>query len=134
MKLRIRGNSIRLRLGVSEVQRLVTDGMVEESTVFGVSPEHHLGYSLHVVTEGVGVVASFRSGRIRVEVTAEIAKKWATTQEVGIAAVQATGDQSQLKILIEKDFSCVESSGNEPQEDTFPHAAGAVVCTPIPTS
>jgi hypothetical protein len=71
MKLRIGGNSIRLRLGQSEVRRLALDGTIEEYTAFGPSIEHRLGYALCASRTEANVSASFADQRIIVRVPAK---------------------------------------------------------------
>src|ERR1700722_7044107 len=104
MKLRIKGNSIRLRLGQSEVQRLAINGIIQESTIFGPSADHHLVYALCASLEEWGVSASFAGRRLVISVPGSEIHKWATTDQVGISALQQTGDENELRILIEKDF------------------------------
>ena len=120
MKLRIRGNSIRLRLGQSEVRRLRTAGIVEEFTAFGPSKKQHFGYSLCASTTELDVSASFVDQRIVVGVPADIIHRWATTDQISIHGLQHTGE-GDLQILIEKDFECLEAPSDESQEDAFPH-------------
>jgi hypothetical protein len=121
MKLRIKGNSIRLRLGRSEVRRLATDGMLEESTAFGPSKEQCLVYALCVSDDEPDICATFGDRRIVIQVPAKVAHQWVTTEQVGIQATQQTGDGGELQILIEKDFECIEAPSDESQEDAFPH-------------
>jgi hypothetical protein len=121
MKLRIKGNSIRLRLGQSEVLRLVIDGRVEESTTFGPSIEQRFGYALWMSGEESGVSASFADRRMIVRVPAKVIHQWMTTDQVSIHAIQRSGEDAELRILIEKDFECIEASSGESQEDAFPH-------------
>jgi hypothetical protein len=130
MKLRIRGNSIRLRLGQSEVQRLLVSGSVEESTAFGPSEEQRFSYSLYVSLDLPDVSASFADGRIIVRVPMTTAREWVTTDQVSIDAIQPNGDDGQLRILIEKDFACIDAPGNESQEDAFPHPLLTGACAP----
>jgi hypothetical protein len=125
MKLRIKGNSIRFRLGQSEVQRLSNDGTVEEFTTFGPSQQFRFAYEICVCPIAPNVTASFANQRITVRVPDDLVEQWATTDQVGISAVQRVGDHDELRILIEKDFECLEASGTEPQEDAFPHPCGA---------
>jgi hypothetical protein len=121
MKLRIKGNSIRLRLGRSEVMRLAIDGRVEESTAFGPSPKQRFGYALCVSAEDYDVSASFRDGHMVVRVPANVTHQWATTDQVSIHAIQRSGGDGELRILIEKDSECIEAASGESQEDAFPH-------------
>src|SRR5215472_13624268 len=82
MKLRLQGNSVRLRLTRSEVERLVDTGLVEESVDFGGSEV--LAYRLHSRLEPGPVQAVFRQGSVTVSVSTEDAQAWADTDEVGI--------------------------------------------------
>jgi hypothetical protein len=122
MKLRIKGNSIRLRLGQSEVMRLVIDGRVEESTAFGPSIEQRFGYALCVsAAEEPGISAYFGDRRMIVRVPAKVIHQWVTTDQVSIHAIQRSGGDGELRILIEKDFECIEAASGESQEDAFPN-------------
>ena len=107
MKLRIKGNSIRLRLGRSEVQQLAIKGAVEELTIFGSGRGQRLGYEIRAATDETVVRASFDGRRIIVHVPAEIIHRWAGSDQVGIHAMQST-DRGELAIVIEKDFVCID--------------------------
>src|SRR5258705_13667310 len=121
MKMRIKGNSIRLRLGQSEVRRLATEGVVAEFTDFGVSCSQRFGYALHVTMEDSFASARFSDGRVIVRVPAGAIRQWAQTDQIGIRAVQRTTDGGELRILIEKDLECIEPAADESQEDAFPN-------------
>ena len=128
MKLRIKGNSIRLRLGQSEVRRLAIDGTIEEITAFGPSKEQRLSYALCVSPEAPDVSATFTDRRIVLRVPRSVIDQWATTDQISILALQRIGDDGELRILIEKDFECIEAASDEPQEDAFPHPILGAVC------
>jgi len=122
MKLRIRANSIRLRLGQSEVRRLASEGIIEESTVFGPGPQQRLVYALCAYAEEETVTATFAGQCMVVRIPLEMAHLWATTDEVSIRALQRVPDCEELRILIEKDFECiVVPASDESQEDAFPN-------------
>jgi hypothetical protein len=121
MKLRIKGNSIRLRLGQSEVRRLANDGIVEESITFGGGRAHRLSYVLCTGPNHLAVTAEYEEGRINVRMPTALARDWAGSDRVGIEAVQVAGDGNELKILIEKDFKCIDAPPDESREDAFPH-------------
>ena len=130
MKLRIRGNSIRLRLGQSEVYRLAMNGAVEELTIFGSDEGERLGYEIRAARDETVVRASFDGRRIVVHVPAEMIHRWAGSEQVGIYAMQPT-DQGELAIVIEKDFVCIDGDPGESQEDAFANpalAAGTRSC------
>jgi hypothetical protein len=130
MKLRIKGNSIRLRLGRSEVRRLATEGIVEESTAFGPSTQEHFGYSICASPGVSDVSASFAGGRLVIRVPSGMIRQWAATDQVGFDAHQRTGNGDELLILIEKDFECIDGPSGESQEDAFPNPQLEAACRP----
>ena len=130
MKLKIKGNSIRLRLGQSEVRRLAIDGKIEETTVFGPSKEERFAYALVISPELADVSASYADRRIVIRVPTGVIHRWAETDQVSIHAVQRTADESDLLILIEKDFECIDAPSDESQEDAFPHPQLGAACGP----
>jgi hypothetical protein len=125
MKLRIKGNSIRMRLGQSEVRRLASEGVIAEFTDFGAFSPEHFGYALHVTFEDPTISARFADGRVIVRVPAGAIRLWAETEQSDIRAVQRTTDGSELRILIEKDLECIEVPADESQEDAFPNPLSA---------
>jgi uncharacterized protein DUF7009 len=130
MKLRIRGNSIRLRVRQSDVHRLATNGAVEELTIFGSGEPDRLGYEIRATAAESAVRACFDGRRIVVHVPAEMIDRWASSDQVGLYQVQQT-DDGDLAISIEKDFACIDGDSGESQEDTFPNpalAAGVRTC------
>ena len=72
MKLRLQGNSVRLRLTRSEVERLRETGLVEESVDFG--PGELLAYRLQSRLEQGPVGAAFRQGIVTVSVSRKLLK------------------------------------------------------------
>src|SRR6267378_5549240 len=104
MKLRIKGNSIRLRLGQSEVRRLASEGVVAEFTDFGAFSRQRFGYALHAIFDDPTISAKFADGRVIVRIPAGAIQQWAQTDQISIHALQRTTDGSELRILIEKDL------------------------------
>jgi hypothetical protein len=130
MKLRIKGNSIRLRLGQAEVRRLAIDGIVEESTAFGPSKQDCLAYALCASSDVSVVSASFADRRLVIRAPSVMVHRWATTDQVGIHAIQPAVNDDELRILIEKDFECIEAPPGESQEDAFPNPQLEAACRP----
>ena len=130
MKLRIKGNSIRLRLGRSEVQRLANDGIVEESTVFGPSRHECFAYAICASAEVSAVSATFANRRLLIRVPSGMIHEWFTTDQVGIHELQRTDNEEGLRILIEKDFECIDGPPGESQEDAFPNPQLESACPP----
>lgn len=119
MKLRIRGNSIRLRLTKSEVAEIGAGRMVEEAVEFGTEPARNFVYALVPAADAETPRAVFDGNRIAVFVPQKQASDWARTNQIGIESENSTGENSGLRILIEKDFACLEPRAGEEDADTF---------------
>ncbi len=50
-----------------------------------------------------------------------VAGKWTNSEQIGIEALQLIEDQKHLRILIKKDFACLEKGTGEDDSDAFPH-------------
>ena len=118
MKLRIKGNSIRLRLTKTEIANFGKQGFLEERTEF--INGSVLGYTLQCKAGIVNLEASFSENRIRVFVPENMTQQWTTTDVVGFEHTLDTGNGKQLFLLIEKDFICLDNT-YEDQRDNFPN-------------
>jgi hypothetical protein len=114
MKLRIQGNSLRLRLTQKEVAQLSERGRVESLIEF--SPGQELVYLLQRSIYAKSVTAAFDGQAIRVTVPAHVMTEWAESDQVSIEAPPQTG----LHLLIEKDFQCLHGRG-EQDRDAYAH-------------
>jgi hypothetical protein len=121
MKLRLRENSIRLRLLQTEVNQLRETGNVSERIIFGVDPTETLVYSLRVSEDAKTIYAQMIDNKVEIFLPSGDAENWADTNEVGLYATQRIGDSDELKITIEKDFVCVERPNDTDNKDAFPH-------------
>lgn len=120
MKLRIRGNSIRLRLLQTEVTALGETKRVDESICFGPENNQSMIYAVEVAKNAAAVSAVLDKNEIRVELPAEIASKWINSDEVGISAEISNGEGT-LQILVEKDFVCLTRTDDPDNLDAFPN-------------
>jgi hypothetical protein len=118
MKLRIQGNSIRLRLGPREIERLLREGTIEESVAFGPVPAQRLAYSLHAADVKT-VSAVFENNCLAVRLPRRQLQQWAASEQVGIQATQAVDGNAVLSILIEKDFECLDKAHAPARDDVF---------------
>jgi hypothetical protein len=117
MKLRLHGNSVRLRLNQAEVAQFSKTGYVEETVQFG--PGSSLCYILESRTKITNPQAIFLNGELRVQISCAALKEWVTTDRVGISGQQALSNGKPLSILIEKDFKCLHTG--ERDDDAFPN-------------
>ncbi len=118
MKLRIHGNSLRLRLSQSEVAQFSKTGFVEDSTQF--APDVKLTYTIESSSSLPAPQASYQDHWLRIQVPAAAATEWFTTDRVAISEEQPLEDGKRLSILIEKDFQCLH--GDESRDpDAYPN-------------
>jgi hypothetical protein len=125
MKLRIKGNSIRLRLSQTEVSDFTRNAQVEDSISFG---NRQLTYVLIRLNQAKEIQASFKNDRIEIGVPFLIAEQWTKTSQVGFGAEQKLSDGETLKILVEKDFACLNVREDEDETDAFPHPQVGQAC------
>ena len=123
MKLRIKGNSLRLRLLRGEVEQLRATGKVIETIQFGLQSTQKLVYLLQASYSAEEITASFAQNKITVTLPDAIAREWIRSDEVSLTAEQKISDSEVLKILVEKDFVCVDRAEDEDSKDAFPHPA-----------
>jgi len=118
MKLRLRDDSLRLRLMQSEVDALNADGLVESRTRL---PGGELVYALRADAAAEFVAARLEDGRITVSIPADIARDWAMTDVVSVQGEQPLDRGAVLHILVEKDFRCLVPREGENESDMYPH-------------
>jgi hypothetical protein len=121
MKLRLRENSLRLRLLRSEVERLGRNERVEEVITF--AARQRLTYSL-AVTDATVVSATFEGGTINVELPSALARQFVESDLVTVEHQQPAGPGGPLTILIEKDFVCLDRNDDPDNVDAYPHPTG----------
>ncbi len=120
MKLRLRENSIRLRLLRGEIQQLRASGIVCEKIQF--NQFQILSYALKVSEEVKEISASFKDQEIIVEIPLAAARNWTESNLVGLESEQKIDGKQTLKILIEKDFVCPDRPFDKDIADAFiPH-------------
>ena len=100
---------------------LAAGGRLEESAQFGPDPSEVLTYTLEMSSQCSDVRASYSKGMIQVTLPADLARTWATTNQVGIEHAQPIGTGGALKIILEKDFHCLHPAPGEDQHDNFPN-------------
>ena len=119
MKLRIRDNSIRLRLMRGEVETLRDTGLVSASTPF--PGGRTFRYCVESSPASVSIAAFFSDNEISVRLPETTVLAWANSEQVSISGEQVLADGDQLKILVEKDFVCLTNREDEDESDMYPH-------------
>jgi hypothetical protein len=108
MKLRLEGNSIRLRVRKSDLIKLQTEGIITESLVFPNSL--NFDYALRTDSDAETLDAQLSAAAMTVSIPLNSAMDWLNSDAVGLEHTLNSG----LFILIEKDFPCTD----RPWEDT----------------
>ena len=105
MKLRLKYNTIRLRLTQDEVSQLAESGYVEEAINFGPQAETKLLiYSVESNSDANTVTSDFGGGKVQISVPENLVKTWAESDEIGISAELNSTSGEPLRVLIEKDL------------------------------
>jgi hypothetical protein len=108
MKLRLEGNSIRLRVRKSDINTLQKNGAITETLTFPNGDVFQ--YQLAIKNTALDIESQLISNILTVSIPLSIATDWMQTDAVGIEKTLPNG----LFILIEKDFPCTD----RPWEDT----------------
>jgi hypothetical protein len=121
MKLRIRGNSVRLRVTQREAAALAGGSNVQETTRFGPTSRDQLVYGISVNSTADRITAHYYTGQLWVQVPLPLVRQWQAGPQVAISGRQDAGDGEVLDILVEKDFACLKPRPTEDQADAYPH-------------
>jgi hypothetical protein len=117
MKIRLKGNSIRLRLTQSEVASLALGETVIETTQ--ISLESQLSFSL--ASSSVTAISTIDQS-IRIEISQALIDDWANSDHESISET-VSNESSGLLLLVEKDFACLKPRIDE--TDQFPNPLSA---------
>lgn len=126
MKLRIRDNSIRLRLTRAEVEALATDGLVSSATEF--PGGRRFTYVVEASPASVAPAAFYSDHVITVRLPEKVVLAWASSEQVSIAGEQILDEGRSLSVLVEKDFACLAPRENEDESDMFPNPQAGSTC------
>ena len=118
MKLRIKDNSIRLRLTQTEVERIGNGDQIHNNLNF---PGGERVSYLLVGSAVENPEIDYKDNRISISVPTEILTIWANSNEVSLLYELSLDHDNVLKLLIEKDFACLTPREDEDESDLFPH-------------
>ncbi|MEO6802755.1 MAG: hypothetical protein ABI197_05870 [Granulicella sp.] len=126
MKLRIKGNSLRLRVTRSELKCLIAGEDVEEIISFGPAPEASLPYTLVSRSQDTSVNVHYLPQKVTVTHSPEQLRMWSDETQVGVYINLHFGVAGSLEMAVEKDFAFLDRSDKD-NADTFanPHAEQA---------
>ena len=118
MKLRIKDNSIRLRLTRTEVEKIGNGDQIHNNLNF---PGGERVSYLLVGSAVENPEIDYKDNRISISVPTEILTIWANSNEVSLLYELSLDHDNVLKLLIEKDFACLTPREDEDESDLFPH-------------
>lgn len=111
MKIRIKDNSIRFRLTQSEVSELGQNGIVSSFTEFVDRP---FIYAIERTDDNL-LSAAFIENKIVMKMPVAMVEELVSTDIVGF-----DGQAGLVKLLVEKDFVCIDNT-MEDQSDNYPN-------------
>ena len=118
MKLRIKCDSLRLRLTQGEVRALAERGEVEDRISFPGGTA--LRYRLRVDGDSDEISAGYARDLIDIRVPGPLCERWCGTDLVTLSASQAMSG-GELLITVEKDWACLAPREGEDESDNFAH-------------
>ena len=119
MKIRIQRNSVRYRLSRTDIQKLSTEGYLEEVTPFG---DSLFIYGVKKSADVSELTADFQNGKILLHIPEQLTDGWADNNVVGYDGEMLFANNASLKLLIEKDFKCLDNV-TEDQSDNYENPA-----------
>ena len=119
MKLRVRDNSIRLRLTQTEVELARADGLVRGTVPL--AGNSNFEYVLESSPATVKPEAHMSNNVLTVRIPEAEILSWSGSDEVSISATQLLDGGNELNILVEKDFACLAAREGEDESDMYEH-------------
>jgi hypothetical protein len=117
MKIRIKGNSLRLRLTMTDVAHFEKHNYLEEVTEFG---SHTFIYALSIAQNHQTLFADFEQNKITMYVPETLKNQWTNTDLVGLDAKMPIHDGKEMFLLLEKDWACMDAT-TEDQSENYPN-------------
>lgn len=114
MKIRIKGNTLRIRLSKSEVAEFDKNGYIQEQTRFATGT---FTYALKCYN-GAEMNAIFEQGTVTMLLPESMKNEWINTERVGFEAAVSVAESETLQLLLEKDFKCLDEN-IEDQSDNY---------------
>ena len=115
MKIRIKGNSVRIRLTRSEVSKFADTGYLEEQTFF---TGNKFVYAVKSVDNINELSATLDANKITMLVPGKLIKNWPANEEVGFNSNRLVDENNVLHLSLEKDFVCLDET-IEDQSDNY---------------
>jgi hypothetical protein len=118
VKLRIKGDSLRLRLTQGEMRSLAEQGAVEDRVSFPGGAA--LRYRLEADRHRSEISVTYKDNIITFLLPRQLAERWCGSDLVTLSATETT-PAGELRIVLEKDWACLAPREGEDESDQFPH-------------
>jgi len=125
MKIRIKDNSVRLRLTRTEVEKFANEKYIEGKTDFGNAVFVYAMRCNETVEE---ICADLSDNKITMHIPVSIAEAFVNTDAVGFQQDQLLDNGRKLFLLFEKDFKCIDGEVLEDQSDNYENPSA--ICNP----
>lgn len=128
MKLRIRRNSVRVRMDRRDLAELIEQGRVIDVLRFGPGSAHTFTYAVLIGAASPGSPrVDYANGLLVVTIDPVAAQLWAVGTRVGFDEEQAV-DGGTVRVILEKDFACLDRPAEDAEEDAWAFPNPSVVC------
>jgi hypothetical protein len=127
MKIRIQGNSLRIRVGRSELAHFLHEGRIEDTIRFTPAPEARLTYALEISPGATQTQVRYSPQEVAVILAPRQVVQWSLEAEVGVYTQVPIGAGASLEVIVEKDFACLDRS-DEGNKDTFANPLAGTDC------
>lgn len=126
MKLRLKGNSIRIRLDRRDIERLIGEGRVDDAVRFG--PKLAFSYAVALgIAPRERPIASYSDGHLTIRIDPADAEAWHSGDRIGFDHQQPV-DGGVVRVLLEKDFACIDRSPGDEADDAYAFPNPAISC------
>lgn len=126
MKLRLKGNSIRVRLDRRDIERLIDEGHVDDAVQFG--PGLAFSYAVEAgPAPREQPKVSYISGRLTIQIDPVDVEEWLSGDRVGFDHQQPV-EGGVIRVLLEKDFACIDRPLGEEADDAYAFPNPSTVC------
>jgi hypothetical protein len=128
MKLRIRNNSIRVRLDRTDLAELLERGLVRGALRFGPGSTHTFTYAVMIGSAPPAHPrADYSAGLLVITIHPVTAQLWAAGTRIGFDEEQAV-EGGTVRVILEKDFTNPDRLTEDAAEDTWAFPNRSVVC------
>lgn len=126
MKLRLKGNSIRVRLDRRDIERLVDAGRVDDGIRFG--PARAFSYAVEMgPAPRERPSASYNDGCLTIRIDPADAEAWLSSDRIGFDHQQPV-EGGVVRVLLEKDLACIDRPPGEEADDAYAFPNPALSC------